>query len=129
VAEGYEVASLDEMRNEQWPHWITIRDRFDIRAFGINGWNKGEGEDVIPTHKEGESGHEELYIVTSGHASFTLDGKEVDAPSGTAVFIRDPNVERGATAKIADTTVLSIGGWAGRAFEVSEWETKYLHGE
>jgi tetratricopeptide (TPR) repeat protein len=51
-----------------------------------------------------------------------LGGEEVDAPSGTAVFVRDPGVRRGAVAKDADTTVLVVGGVPGRAFEPSPWE-------
>ena len=36
------------------------------------------------------SGHEEVYIVIAGRATFTLDDETFDAPAGTVVFIRDP---------------------------------------
>ena len=32
--------------------------------------------------------------VVSGHAVFTVDGQDVDAPVGTLVFVRDPAVIR-----------------------------------
>ena len=35
-------------------------------------------------------GHQEAYVVIAGHATFSLDGEEIDAPQGTVVFIRDP---------------------------------------
>src|SRR6266568_5176525 len=126
MGDAYTVANLDEIAHRKWPRWAPIRHEFDIRAFGINLWRHEDGSDVIPEHSEDESGHEELYLVLEGHATFTLDGNEIDAPKGTAVFVRDPSVTRKAVAKDPTTSVLSIGGWAGKPFEVSEWETNYM---
>jgi len=123
---AYEAAHLDDIATEKWPYWAPVRHHFDIRSFGCNAWRGGPGDEVIKRHSEGEGGHEELYIVLSGHATFTVGGDEVDAPAGTFVFIRDPLTERVAFAKEADTTVLTLGGWAGRAFEPSNWETESL---
>jgi hypothetical protein len=41
------------------------------------------------------------------------------------VFVRDPGLRRGALADAAGTTVVALGGWAGRAFEISEWERRW----
>jgi tetratricopeptide (TPR) repeat protein len=102
-----------------------VRLHFGINSFGINAYSARAGERVIEEHDElghGAGRHEELYFVATGHATFVLGGEEVDAPSGTAVFVRDPGVRRGAVAKDADTTVLVVGGVPGRAFEPSPWE-------
>jgi hypothetical protein len=123
---AYQVAHLDEIVAEKWPYWAPIRFHFDIRSFGANAWRGNEGDEVIKRHSEGEGGHEELYVVLSGHATFTVAGEEVDAPTGTFVFVRDPLAERVAFAHEADTVVLSLGGWVGRAFVPSEWETESL---
>jgi len=64
--------------------------------------------------------------VFSGRALFTIGGGELDAPAGTFVYISDPLAERNAVAKAADTVVLSLGGWAGKAFQPSAWETESL---
>ena len=56
-----------------------------------------------------------------GHATFTLDGEEIDAPQGTVVFIRDPKVRRYAVAVEPGTTVLAIGGVPG-VHTPSAWE-------
>ena len=72
--------------------WKPVRHALGISAFGINAWTKGQGEDVIPKHDESASGHEELYLVTEGHATFTVDGTEIDAPVGTAVELQAPSV-------------------------------------
>jgi tetratricopeptide (TPR) repeat protein len=102
-----------------------VRLHFGIHSFGINAYSARAGERVIEEHDElghGAGRHEELYFVATGHATFELGGEEVDAPAGTAVFVRDPAVRRGAVAKEADTTVLVVGGVPGRAFEPSPWE-------
>ena len=84
-----------------------------------------DGGRVIEEHDELSAGagrHEELYFVARGHAVFTLDGEEVDAPAGTFVFVSDPQVRRGAVGLGEGTTVLVVGGVPGKAFRVSPWE-------
>jgi tetratricopeptide (TPR) repeat protein len=117
---AWETARLDEIPRAG-NRWIPIRKHFGITAFGVNAWAaENEGDDVIGEHDE-EGGHEELYLVISGHATFTLDGEEVDAPTGTAVFAR-PQATRKAVAREAGTTILSIGSMPGEAYKVSNWE-------
>ena len=73
----------------------------------------------------GAGGHEEMYVVIRGRATFTLDGEEVDAPAGTIVFIRDPALKRVAIAEEEGTVVLAVGGEPGRAYELSPWEYNF----
>jgi len=117
---AWEAVRLDDIPRAG-NRWIPIRKHFDISAFGINAWAAAnEGDDVIGEHDE-KDGHEELYLVISGHATFTLDGEEVDAPAGTAVFAR-PQAMRKAVAREAETTILSVGARPGEAYKVSNWE-------
>jgi tetratricopeptide (TPR) repeat protein len=103
--------------------WRPVRRHFDIRAFGINAYtSERAGQDVVEDHTEASNGHEELYVVLAGRARFTVGGKEIDAPAGTLVFLRDPQVRRSARAEEAGTTVLAIGGKAGEAYQPSAWE-------
>ena len=70
-----------------------------IDAFGINAYSAAAvGDHVVEEHTEETLGHQEAYVVIVGHATFSLDGEEIDAPQGTLVFIRDPKVRRFATA-------------------------------
>ena len=89
------------------------------------GRGRGHGLDrrraSTEEHVEG-SGHEELYVVVSGRARFTLDGEELDAPAGTIVFLPENDVTRKAVAEEEGTTVLAFGGWPDRPFEPSQWE-------
>ena len=105
--------------------WRPLRRTLDIQAFGINAYTAEAGDLVVEEHNETGAGaghHEELYVVVTGHATFTVDGEEIDAPVGTCVFLDDPNERRGARATEDGTTVLAIGGTRGKAFEVSPWE-------
>ena len=94
-------------------HFRPIRRALGITGFGINGYTADAGERVIEEHDEtgaGAGGHEELYLVLAGAARFELDGREIDAPAGSLVFVPDPATRRGAVATAAGTTVVVIGG-------------------
>lgn len=123
---GWQAASLAEIEDLPGPgtlRWTPVRRHFDVRAFGVNAYTAQEaGQDVVEEHSEQTLGHEELYVVVAGHARFTLDGEEVDAPAGTLVYIRDPTVRRAAVAQGAGTTVLALGGKPGEPYVVSGWE-------
>jgi hypothetical protein len=127
MADPYSAARLDEIAHHpRHAAWVPIRRHFDVRAFGVNAWRGDAGAELIEEHDERDSGHEELYLVVDGHARFTVDADDVDAPKGTAIFVRDPSVQRTATAAADGTVVLSVGGRDGRAFEISEWETRWF---
>jgi hypothetical protein len=112
--------------------WHPIRRRLGIQAFGINAYTaEAPGKHVVEEHDEstsGAGGHEEVYFVVRGHATFTLDGEKVEAPAGTFVFVRDPTVRRVAVAESDDTLVLAIGADPARPYEVSPWETTFAAG-
>jgi hypothetical protein len=103
-----------------------VRHHFGIEAFGVNAYTAdAAGTQVVEEHDElqgGAGGHQELYVVLSGSAAFTIDGERVEARAGTFVFLADPAARRGAVALEPGTTVLAIGGEPGRAYAVSAWE-------
>jgi tetratricopeptide (TPR) repeat protein len=105
--------------------WRPLRRTLGIEAFGINAYTANAGDLVVEEHDETGAGaghHEELYVVVSGRATFTVDGEEIDAPAGTCVFLDDPKERRAARAVDDGTTVLAIGGERGAPFKVSPWE-------
>jgi tetratricopeptide (TPR) repeat protein len=128
TADGYEIASLDEIEIPglaNTARWAQIRSQFDIQSFGVNAWTANAGDDVISEHDEvsgGAAEHEELYVVLSGRATFTVDGETVDGPAGTIVFVRDPATKRKAVAEEAGTRILAVGAKRGEAFTPSGWE-------
>ena len=128
MSEGYEVVHIDELEafpiDDEGLTWRPIRRRFDIRAFGTNAYTaERAGQRVVEEHAERDN-HQELYVVVQGRATFTLDGNEVDARSGTLVFCR-PGTRRGAVAQEPGTTVLAIGAKPGVVFEPSPWEETF----
>lgn len=125
---AFQVAHLDELdRFSGSFDTIPIRIPLGIKAFGVNAYGAREvGGRVIEEHDElgaGAGRHEELYLVLSGAARFSLADEELDATAGTLVFVRDPGVRRGAVALESDTTVLVVGATAGQAFAPSPWES------
>ena len=55
--------------------------------------------ELISEHDEIRFGHEELYLLVAGKATFTVDGEDAEAVPGTAVFVRD--ADRGYDRLIA----------------------------
>ena len=109
--------------------WKPLRATLGIEAFGINAYTAARaGDQVVEEHDErggGAGRHEELYVVVSGVARFTVDGETFEAPAGSCVFLDDPGERRGAVAVEAGTTVLAIGGERGQPFRVSPWEFNF----
>ena len=129
--EAIRLEQLPELEYEDQPEgidWRPSRIHFGITAFGVNVFAGKRGAQVIIEHSEtDESGtrHEELYFVSQGRATFTIDGNRVDAPNGTFVYVPDPDSMRGAVAEEDGTTILCLGGTPGEAFSVSPWEKTY----
>jgi mannose-6-phosphate isomerase-like protein (cupin superfamily) len=120
------VVHIDELKSfpiegQQGLTWRPVRREFDIRAYGVNAYTAEEaGQRVVEEHRE-EDGHEELYVVVSGRATFKVDGEEYDSPPGTLVHC-PPGTLREAFAAEPGTTVLGIGAKPGEVFQPSGWE-------
>lgn len=130
MAGAYETAHLSELDSilvTDTLVWRPVRRRLGVGAFGINAYTAtNAGDELVEDHTEGSNGHEEVYFVVSGHAEFTVADETVDAPAGTFVFLRDPDVRRHAIAREPGSTVLAIGGPRGKPFEPSAWEEWFV---
>jgi tetratricopeptide (TPR) repeat protein len=123
TTKAFEVGNLQELQGDENDVrvQVDVRRHFDIRAFGISAYRSVTTGQLVSEHDEagfrmGLSGQEELYVVVSGRATFTVNGESVDAPAGSVVFVGDPAATRGAVAEEPGTTVVAIGGKAGEAF-------------
>ncbi len=118
---GYRLLHLDEL--DAVDGWLPLRRELGISAFGVNAWRpQDDGRTIIGEHDEATTGHEELYVVVAGHATFTVDGEEIDAPAGTAIFVSDVEAKRRAVANEDGTTVLVVGGRRGEAWRPTPGE-------
>jgi hypothetical protein len=127
VARGWQSVRLEEIEPipvvEGSLLWRPVRRTLDVGAFGINAYTApSPGDEVVEEHTEQSLGHEEVYVVLSGRATFELDDEAVDAPAGTIVFVRDPAVKRHARAAEPNTSVLAVGGPRDAAYDPSPWE-------
>ena len=122
------VTDVEALRTRSFGFlWRPVRHALGIEAFGTNAYSQPEaGGELIEEHDEtgpNAGRHEELYVVLSGRARFTIDGNEDDAAAGTFVFIPDPESRRSAVALEDGTSAIAVGGRVGEAYEVSAWES------
>jgi len=79
------VVRLDELApgRPEGVDWLPLRAALGITAFGASAYRANAGEPVVPAHAERPGGgagvHEELYVVLSGRATFTVDGEALVA--------------------------------------------------
>ena len=120
---------LDERREEQTEPqdrtYVQLRREHDIGAFGVNAVRADAGKELVAERTAtgyGADGHEELFVVLAGHATFTVDGHEIDAPQGTSVFVREVDAKRAAVAKDDGTTLVVVGNRRGEAWRPTPGE-------
>lgn len=102
-----------------------VRQPIGLTAFGANAYSADAGGQLIEEHSEtsgrGAAGHEELYVVMKGRATFTIEGEDVDAPAGTAILVQ-PDEMRTAVATEDGTLALVLGGDPGAGGPIAPWE-------
>jgi quercetin dioxygenase-like cupin family protein len=120
------IDDLDRIEMADGFVWRPVRRRFDIRGFGVNAYTAlAAGGQIVEEHAETQLGHEEIYLVVRGRARFTVDGNDHELVAGQLVFVRDPELRRGAVALEEDTAVLALGGKPGEPHVVSAWEAMF----
>jgi mannose-6-phosphate isomerase-like protein (cupin superfamily) len=126
----FAVARLDDLErvDGMGPTWRPVRRVLDVTGLGINAYTADEaGGEVIEPHDEtspGAARHEEVYVVATGRATFTVAGESIDAPAGTLVRV-DVGVHRHAVAKEPGTTVIVVSGAPGAALPSAPYEHWY----
>jgi hypothetical protein len=124
---SWQAVRIDDLEAIPFPNaettWRPLRQAIGARIVGMGAYTaERAGQDVVEPHVEGEGGmgHEEVYVVLRGRATFTVDGTEFDAPAGTVVRV-DPEVHRHAVAAEDGTAVLALGGYPTFEPSSSEW--------
>jgi hypothetical protein len=108
--------------------WRPVRRELDVTAFGVNGYTAPRaGTEIIEDHDElspGAGGHEELYLIMTGHVRFQVGDDEIDARQGDLILV-PKGVRRRAVATADQTTVLVVGGVPGAGMPPSPFEYWY----
>src|SRR3954447_17463720 len=127
MSQGWKAVALDEVESVPWRGrelmWHPLRAALGARIVGMAAFTADRaGQEVVEGHTETEDGrgHEEVYVVLRGRATFTLDGEELDAPAGTFVLV-EPAVHRRAVAAEPDTAMLALGGSPDFVPGAGEW--------
>ena len=129
-AAPFRVARIDELDRVRLESgiWRPLRRRLGVTAFGINAYTADEiGSPLIERHDEatpGAGGHQEVYVVLTGRATFTVAGERLEVPAGTLLAI-EPGMMREAVSAEGETTVIVIGGEPGAAMPPSPFEYWY----
>jgi hypothetical protein len=120
----YAIARLDDIDElaDQGYRYRPVRHHFGITSFGVTAWTAREpGDAVIAEYDEDSEPSEELFVVVTGRAEFAIEGESVEAPTGALIYIR-PGVKRTAVATEPGTTILTVGGAPGKAYDATGWE-------
>jgi hypothetical protein len=134
---GWRALAVEDVEALPWKHtelrWLPLRHALEMHIAGLGGFvAERTGQQVVEDHVETSDGrgHEELYLVVRGRATFTLDGVELDAPAGTFLLVDDPGVRRSAVAAEPGTVVVAFGGPPAFEPAASEWiERARAHAE
>jgi tetratricopeptide (TPR) repeat protein len=133
VADAFSALSIDDAvrarREEQeQPRertYVQLRRELEIGAFGVHAVCADAGKELVSERTAtgyARDGHEELFVVVGGSATFTVDGRELPGPPGTAVFVRDVEATRAAVSNEDGTTLLVVGGRRGEAWRPTPGE-------
>ena len=98
--------------------WSPLRRELDVQAFGINAWTRRRRRtrsSASTTRRR--AGTRSSTSSPPAARSSRSTARRLDARTGTVVFVRDPASKRTAVAAEAGTTVVSVGGKAGEAYE------------
>ncbi len=127
MSDGWTAVRVDDVEAVPWRRtdlvWRPLRHALGTRVAGLAAFTaEGAGQTVVEPHRESADGrgHEEVYVVLRGRATFTLDGEALDAPAGTLVRVA-PAVRRAAVAAEPGTTVLALGDEPDFRPSASEW--------
>jgi hypothetical protein len=124
---GWKLVALDEVEAVPWQgselEWRPLREALGTRIVGMAAFTASRaGQELIEGHREDDvgRGHEEVYLVFRGQATFTVGDETLDAPAGR--FLRvDPGVFRRAVSAEPGTAVLALGGPPTFVPSASEW--------
>jgi mannose-6-phosphate isomerase-like protein (cupin superfamily) len=101
--------------------WQPLNERLGITNFGISAVVVEPGEDPDIEHDEGDSGHQEVYVVVTGRAAFQFGEEHVEAGPGDVVALPDPHETRSYRALEPGTRIICLGARPGAEHPYGRW--------
>jgi uncharacterized cupin superfamily protein len=93
----------------EFGHWAALNAPLGLDAFGVNVVEPAPESLGDIAHDEADTSQQELFVVISGRARFTIGDDVLEAGPGTAIGVGNPAVPRGYEALEPGTRVLCIG--------------------
>ena len=113
--------SQHPLKPTPYGRWQQLNAPLGVDAFGVNAIVCDPGEDFDISHDEADTGHQEVYVVVSGRARFTIGEQSVDAGPGTVISAPDPAATRVYEALAPDTRIVCIGAPVAAKGDYGEW--------
>jgi quercetin dioxygenase-like cupin family protein len=101
--------------------WQALNSPLGVTTFGVNAIVMEPGEEADIEHDEKESGHQEVYVVVSGRATFRLGDAQVEAGPGDVVAVADPAETRSYRALEPGTRIVCFGAGPGAEHPYGAW--------
>ena len=102
--------------------WQNLTSSLRLDALGVNAVVFEPGEEIDIAHDEADTGQQEVYVVVSGRAQFTIGDELVEAGPGTVVSAPDPALTRSYRALAPDTRIVCVGSATGTSPQAfGEW--------
>jgi mannose-6-phosphate isomerase-like protein (cupin superfamily) len=109
------VTATDEGR------WQALNGPLGVTTFGVNAVVLDPGEEIDIEHDETSSRHQEVYVVVTGRAVFSVGTEEVQAGPGDVVAVADPGERRSYRALEPGTRIVCFGAGPGAEHPYGDW--------
>jgi uncharacterized cupin superfamily protein len=111
------VKTLDDFESSFGGGFVHTRAGLGVTAFGIQVLRFPPNADQYPEHDHADDGQEEVYCVVDGSLTLRAGGEEHELSKGSFARVA-PGVTRKLETGDEPATVIAVGGYPGRAYEV-----------
>jgi mannose-6-phosphate isomerase-like protein (cupin superfamily) len=113
---GFTLKRIDELSSINHGAVKLAGDELGVQAFGLQVLDLPAGFTDYPEHDHAHDGQEEVYVVLSGSAEFTVAGERIGADAGSLVRV-EPASKRKLVPGSRGVRILAIGCAPGGGYE------------
>jgi mannose-6-phosphate isomerase-like protein (cupin superfamily) len=105
---GFTLKGIDELSSINHGAVKLAGDELGVQSFGLQVLDLPAGFEDYPEHDHVQDGQEEVYVLLSGSAEFTVAGERVRAEAGSMVRV-EPASKRKLVPGKDGARILAIG--------------------
>jgi len=114
--DGFTLRRIDELSSISHGAVKLAGDELGVQAFGLQVLDLPPGFTDYPEHDHTGDRQEEVYVVLSGSAEFTIAGEQIEADAGSLVRV-EPAAKRKLVPGPHGVRILAIGCAPGGGYE------------